>query len=151
MCHLHIVKLFVFSHREQDFMVRCGNSLSTFRCWNGIRQGRQLQGGTKPSPPRNRHRVLCRRCLGKFTELCRWYGVTCTLGNCTSNTLGGISRIYRTSLNCTQHNKISMYAGPTNAITGSVLNKSQARKWGTWLCRGVSLPWTWHDFRVARL
>ena len=25
-----------------------------------------------------------------------------------------------------------MYAGPTKAITGSALNKSQARKWGTY-------------------
>ena len=25
----------------------------------------------------------------------------------------------------------NMYAGPTKAMTGSVLNKSQARKWGT--------------------
>ena len=41
---------------------------------------------------------------------------------------------------CIQHNEDSMYAGPTKAITGSVLNKSQARKWGTYLCQGVSLP-----------
>ena len=37
---LHIVKLFIFWCREQEFMVRWGNSLSiTFRCSNGIRQG----------------------------------------------------------------------------------------------------------------
>ena len=40
---LHIVKLFIFWYREQEFMVRRGNSLSmTFRCSNGIRQGGQL-------------------------------------------------------------------------------------------------------------
>ena len=40
---LHIMKLFIFWYREQEFVVRWGNSLSmTFRCSNGIRQGRQL-------------------------------------------------------------------------------------------------------------
>ena len=40
---LHIVKLFTFWYREQEFVVRWGNSLSmTFRCANGIRQGGQL-------------------------------------------------------------------------------------------------------------
>ena len=40
---LHIVKLFFFWYREQEFMVQWGNSLSmTFRCANGIRQGGQL-------------------------------------------------------------------------------------------------------------
>ena len=35
---LHIVKLYTFWYREQEFMVRWGNSLSmTFRCSNGIR------------------------------------------------------------------------------------------------------------------
>ena len=37
---LHIVKLFIFWYREQEFMVGWGNSLSmTFRCSNGIMQG----------------------------------------------------------------------------------------------------------------
>ena len=37
---LHIVKLFIFWYREQEFMVRWGNSLSmTSRCSNRIRQG----------------------------------------------------------------------------------------------------------------
>ena len=37
---LHIVKLFISWYREQEFMVRFGNSLSmTFSCSNGIRQG----------------------------------------------------------------------------------------------------------------
>ena len=40
---LHIVKLFIFWYREQEFMVRWGNSLSmTLHCSNGIRQGGQL-------------------------------------------------------------------------------------------------------------
>ena len=40
---LHIVKLFIFWYREQEFMVRWGNSLSiTFRCSNGIRKRGQL-------------------------------------------------------------------------------------------------------------
>ena len=40
---LHIVKLFIFWYREQEFMLQWGNSLSmTFRCSNGIRQGGQL-------------------------------------------------------------------------------------------------------------
>ena len=39
----HVEKLFIFWYRKQEFMVRLGNSLSmTFRCSNGIRQGRQL-------------------------------------------------------------------------------------------------------------
>ena len=59
----------------------------------------------KPSPPSNRCRVLCRRCLGKFTELCGWYGVTCTLGNCSSDTLGGMSCIRLTSWHCIQQRK----------------------------------------------
>ena len=37
---LHIVKLFIFWYREQEFTERWGNSLSlTFHCANGIRQG----------------------------------------------------------------------------------------------------------------
>ena len=40
---LHIVNLFIFWCREQEFMVRLGNSLSTtFRCSNWIREGGQL-------------------------------------------------------------------------------------------------------------
>ena len=39
----HIVKLVIFWYREQEFMVRWGNSLSmAFHCSNGIRQGGQL-------------------------------------------------------------------------------------------------------------
>ena len=47
-----------------------------------------------------------------------------------------MSRICWTSWHCIQHNENSMYAGPVKATTGSILNKSQARKWGTWLFRG---------------
>ena len=40
---LQIVKLFIFWYREQEFMVRWGNSLSmTLRCANWIRQGGQF-------------------------------------------------------------------------------------------------------------
>ena len=87
---LHIVKLFIFwyiLYREQEFIVRWGNSLSmTFRCANGIRQGGQLSCllYNVYTDDLNHHlqatgvgRVLCRRCLhGKFTESCGWYGVT---------------------------------------------------------------------------
>ena len=51
-----------------------------------------------------------------------------------------MSRICWTSWHCIQHNESSMYAGPTKAITGSELNKRQARKWETYLCWRVSLP-----------
>ena len=40
---LHVVKLFIYWYREQEFMVRWGNSLSmAFCCSNGIRQGGQV-------------------------------------------------------------------------------------------------------------
>ena len=40
---LHIVKLFIFWYKEQEFIVRWSNSLSmTFRYSNGIRKGGQL-------------------------------------------------------------------------------------------------------------
>ena len=77
---LHIVKLFIFWYREQEFIVRWGNSISmTFRCSNGIRQGGQLSPllYNVYTDDLNQNlqatgvgRVLCRRCLGKFTELC---------------------------------------------------------------------------------
>ena len=60
----------------------------------------------------------CRRCLGKFTELCGWYGVTSTHGNYSSDTLGGMSRICWTSWHCIQHNENSMYAGPAKQSQG---------------------------------
>ena len=31
--------------------------------------------------------MLCLRYVGKFTELCWWYGVTCTQGNCSADTV----------------------------------------------------------------
>ena len=40
---LHIVKLFIFGYREQEFMVGWGNSLTmAFRCSNGMQEGGQL-------------------------------------------------------------------------------------------------------------
>ena len=40
---LHIVQLFIYWYREQEFVVQWANSLSsTFHCSNGIRQGAQL-------------------------------------------------------------------------------------------------------------
>ena len=40
---LHVVKLFIFWNREQEFMVQWGNSLSMAFFWSiGIRQGGQL-------------------------------------------------------------------------------------------------------------
>ena len=68
----------------------------------------------------------------------------------SSDTLGGMSRICWTSCHCIQHNENSTYAGPAKAITGSVL-KSQALKWGTSLCWGVSLPRTYHDCRLEMI
>ena len=64
------------------------------------------------------YRVLCGRCMGKFTELCGWYGVTCTHGNCSSDTVGGMSRICCSSWHCIQHNENSMYAGPIKESQG---------------------------------
>ena len=58
------------------------------------------------------------------------HGVTWTHGNCCADILGGMSRICWTSWHCIQHKENSLYAGPTKAITGSVLNMRQARKWG---------------------
>ena len=134
---LHIAKLFIVWYSKQEFMVWWGNSLSIkLRCSNGIMQGGQFTIAVptiwpKPSPPSNRCKVLCRRCQGKFTELCGWYGVTCTHGNCSSDTLGGMSSICWTSWHCIQHNENSMFAGPTKTIARSLLNKSEARKWET--------------------
>ena len=130
---LHIVKLFIFWYRKQEFMVRWGNSLSmTFRCSNGIRQGGQLSPllYNVYTDDLNHHLqatgVGCyvMRCLGNFTESCGWYGATCTHGNCSSDTLGGMSRICWTSWHCIQHNENSMHACPAQAVTGSVLNKN---------------------------
>ena len=119
---LHIVKLFIFWYREQEFMVKWGNSLSmTFRCSNGIWQGGQLSPllCNVYTDDLNHHLqatgVGCYvggACMGKFSQLGGWYGVTCTHGNCSSDTLGGMSRIWWISWHCIQHNENSMYAGP---------------------------------------
>ena len=53
---------------------------------------------------------------GSTIPLCGWYGVSCTHGNCSSATLGDMSRICWTSWHCIQHNENSMYAGPTKAF-----------------------------------
>ena len=91
-------------------MCLIGSLLMTFRC-SGIRQGgllspllynvykddliHQLQATRV-------YRMLCGRYLGKFTELCGWYGVTCTHCNSSLDTLGpyigGMSRIYMLDL-----------------------------------------------------
>ena len=69
---LHIVELFIFWYREQEFMVRWGNSLSvTFRCSNGIRQGGQLKSKVKSSlagsPPTEN--LLPQICEGNYQLL----------------------------------------------------------------------------------
>ena len=136
---LHIVKLFIFWYRGQAFMVQWGNSLSmTFRCLNGIRQGGHL------------FPLLYNVYADDLNQHFQETGVGCYVGGAwvnslsyaddmvllaptvtASDTLGGMSRICCTTWHCIQHNENSMYAGPAKAITGSVLNKSQARKWGT--------------------
>ena len=133
---LHIVKLSIFWYREQEFMVRWGNSLPMiFRCANGIRQGWQLSPLLYNVYTDDLNHHLQATGVGYYVGGA-WvnslsYGVTYTHGNCSLDTLGGISRICWTSWHCIQHNENSMYAGPAKAIIGSVLNKSQARKWGT--------------------
>ena len=93
-----------------------------------------------PSSPSNKCRVLCNRCLGKFTGVCGWYGVTnCTHGgNCSSDTKLEVCHAYagpHDIVYSTTKTENSMYASRTKAITGWVLKKSHARKWRTYLCR----------------
>ena len=100
---LDIVKLFIFLYREQEFMVWWGNSLSmTFRCANGIRQEGQL------TP------LLYNVYTDDLNHHLQTTGVGCNVGgawvnslsytddmvllapragNCSSDTLGGMSRI----------------------------------------------------------
>ena len=108
---LHIVKIFIF-WREQEFMVWWGNSLSMkFHCANGIRQGGQLSPLLYNVYTDDLNHHLQATGVGCFVGgawvnslLCGWYGVTCTHGNCSSDTLGGMSRICWTSWHRIQHN-----------------------------------------------
>ena len=73
---MHIVKLFIFWYREQDFMVQWGNSLSmAFRCSNGIRQGGQL------SP------LLCNVYTDDLNHRLQETGVGCDIGGYWVNSL----------------------------------------------------------------
>ena len=112
---LHIVKLFMFWYREQEFMVQWGNSLPMpFRCSNGIRQGIQL------SP------LLYNVYTDDLNHHLQATGVGCYVGGAWVNslsyaddmvlfaptvaalhadTLGGMSRICWTSLHCTNTTK----------------------------------------------
>ena len=99
---LHIVKYFIFWYREQEFMVRWGNSLSmTSSCANGIRQRGQLSPllCNVYTDDLNHHLqatgVGCY--VGGAWVICGRYGVTCTHGSCSSDTLGGMSGICWTS------------------------------------------------------
>ena len=110
----------------------------TFRCSNGIRQEEQF------SP------LMYNVYTDELNNHLQATGVGCYVGGAwvnslsyaddmvllaptvtslqTSDTVSDMSRICCTSCHCIQHNEISMYAGPTKAITGSVLNMSPARK-----------------------
>ena len=158
----HIVKLFIFWHAEQEFMVRWGNSLSMiFRCSNGIRQGWQL------SP------LLYNVYTDDLNHHVQETGVGCYVGGAWVNSLSYADDAVLQAPTVTalqtllevyvahagphdivynMHNENSMYAGPTEAITELILNKSQgqARKWGTYHCNRVSLPRTCHDCRLSR-
>ena len=76
-------------------------------------------------------------CLGKFTELFGWYGVICPHGNCSSETLGGMSRIYWTSWHCIQHNENSMYAGPAKHRVGSYREFISRKSWGAKILHSI--------------
>ena len=109
---LHIVKLFIFWYREQEFVVQWGNLLSMkFRCLNGIRQDEQLS------------RLLHNVYTDDLNHHLKATGVVCYVGGAWVNSLS-----YADDMVLLAHNENSMYAGPTKTITGSVLNKSQARK-----------------------
>ena len=103
----------------------------------------------KSLPPSNRHRVLCMRCLGKFTELCRWYGVTCTHGNCSSDTLGGMSRICWTPWHCIQHTEnICMQVRPKLHRVGTQ-QESCSEMRNLCLSRSFDIPMACHDCRLS--
>ena len=108
---LHIVKLFIFWHREQEFMVRWGHSLSmTFLCGNGgngIWQGRQLSillYNEYTDDPNHHRQATGVGCYVRgtwvnslsYVDYVELLAPTVTALQC-SDTLGGMSRIYWTS------------------------------------------------------
>ena len=117
-------------------MVRCGNSLSmTFRCANGIRQGGQL------SP------LLYNVYTDDLSHHLQATEVGCYVGGSWVNSLSyaddmvllaptvtalqtllEVCRAYAGPHYIVYNTTKTVYAGPAKAITGSVLNKSQARK-----------------------
>ena len=132
---LHIVKLFIFWYRKQEFMVRWGNSLSmTFRCSNGIRQLGQL------SP------LLYNVYTDDLTHHLQATGVGCYVGGACANSLSYTDDMVLLVPTVTALQTLlevcRAYAAPhdivynttktvcmlVKAITGSVLNKNQARK-----------------------
>ena len=141
----NIVKLFIFWYREQEFVVgRWGNSSMTFGCSNVIRQSWQLSPLLYNVYTDDLNYHLHATGVGYYV----WgawvnslsYADDMVLLAPMVTALGGMSRMCWTSWHCIQHNENSMCAGPTKEITGSVLNKSHARKWGTFIFCGVSLP-----------
>ena len=114
-------------------MVRWGNSSMTFRCSNGIRQGGQL------SP------LLYNVYTDDLNHHLQATRVGCYVGGAWVNSLSNADDLVLLAPKGTAPETLlevcRAYAGPddivyntmktvcpTNAITGSVLNKSQARK-----------------------
>ena len=103
---LHIVKLFIYWCREQELMVRWGNSLSmTFRYANGIRQGGQLSPllyYVYTDDLNHHHQAKGVGCYtgGAYvnSELCGLYGVTCT--HSKKESIIGPPRIATIMINC---------------------------------------------------
>ena len=102
----HIVKLFNFWYREQEFKVGWGNSLSmTFCCSNGIRQGGQLSPLLYNVYTDYLNHHLQATGVGCYVGGAEVNSLsyaddmvlTCTHGNCSSDTLGGMSHICWTS------------------------------------------------------
>ena len=124
----HIVKLFIFWYREQQFMAQWGNSLSmTFRCSNGIRQGGQL-------PP-----LLYNVYTDDQKHHLQATGVGCYVWGASVNslsyaddmvllvpmetalyeTLGGMSRIWQTSWHCVQRKQYVCWSDQGNHRVGT--------------------------------
>ena len=103
---LHIVKLFIFWYREQEFMVRWGNSLSmTFCCAIGIIQGEQLSPLLYNVYTDDLNHHLHATGVGCYVEGA-WENslsyaddmvLLAPMVTCSSDTLGGMSRICWTS------------------------------------------------------